>query len=170
MRCTLKLLGARLSGNSLSAAHVQNWPAPRDSARGDIVSTASVKNQSAKVSSAAPRNVDEYFAGVPEPARSTLHQMRAVIRSAVPPDATESISYKIPAFQYHGPLLWYAAFSDHCSLFPTAAVIAAFKKELKGYTTCRGTIHFPLDKPLPTTLLRKLVKARLAQKLRKKQR
>ena len=134
------------------------------------MSTASVKNQSAKVAGAAPRNVDEYFASVPEPARSTLHQMRAAIRSAVPPDATESISYKIPAFQYHGPLLWYAAFSDHCSLFPTAAVIAAFKKELRGYITSRGTIHFPLDKPLPTTLLRKLVKARVAQQLQNKQR
>ena len=134
------------------------------------MSTASVKNQSAKVAGAAPRNVDEYFASGPEPARSTLHQMRAAIRSAVPPDATESISYKIPAFKYHGPLLWYAAFSDHCSLFPTAAVIAAFKKELRGYITSKGTIHFPLDKPLPTTLLRKLVKARVAQQLQNKQR
>jgi uncharacterized protein YdhG (YjbR/CyaY superfamily) len=134
------------------------------------VSTASLKNQSAKQAGAAPRNLEEYFAGVPEPARSTLQQMRATIRSAVPPDATESISYKIPAFKYNGPLLWYAAFSDHCSLFPTAAVIAAFKKELKGYTTSKGTIHFPLDKPLPTTLLRKLVKARVAQQLHKKPR
>ena len=134
------------------------------------MATASVKNQSAKAASAAPRDVDEYFAGVPEPARSTLHEMRAAIRSAVPPEATEAISYKIPAFQYNGPLLWYAAFSDHCSLFPTAAIIAAFKKELKGYTTSKGTIHFPLDKPLPTTLLRKLVKARVAQQLQTKQR
>ena len=134
------------------------------------MSTASVKNRSAKVARAAPRNVDEYFASVPEPARSTLQQMRAAIRSAVPPDATESISYKIPAFNYNGPLLWYAAFSDHCSLFPTAAVIAAFKKELRGYITSKGTIHFPLDKPLPATLLRKLVKARVAQQLQNKQR
>ena len=132
--------------------------------------TANTKSRSAKVSNAAPRNVDEYFAGVPEPARSRLHQMRAAIRSAVPPDATEAISYCIPAFRYNGPLLCYAAFSDHCSLFPTAAVIAAFKKELKGYTTSKGTVHFPLDKPLPTTLLRKLVKARVAQQLQKKQR
>jgi uncharacterized protein YdhG (YjbR/CyaY superfamily) len=134
------------------------------------MSTASVKKQSAKVAGATPRNVDEYLASVPEPARSTLQQMRAAIRSAVPPDATESISYKIPAFNYNGPLLWYAAFSDHCSLFPTAAVIAAFKKELRGYITSKGTIHFPLDKPLPATLLRKLVKARVAQQLQKKQR
>jgi uncharacterized protein YdhG (YjbR/CyaY superfamily) len=105
-----------------------------------------------KVATAAPRNVDEYLAGVPEPARGTLHKMRATIRSAMPPGATEAISYRIPAFTYNGPLLWYAAFSDYCSLFPTAAVIAAFKKELKGFTTPKGTIHFPVDKPLPATL------------------
>jgi uncharacterized protein YdhG (YjbR/CyaY superfamily) len=132
------------------------------------MSTATVKNRSAKVAGGVPRNVDEYFAGVPEPARSTLHQMRAAIRSAVPPEATEAISYRIPAFEYNGPLVWYAAFSDHCSLFPTAAVLVAFRKELKGYTTSKGTIHFPLDKPLPTTLLKKLVKARVAQQLQKK--
>jgi uncharacterized protein YdhG (YjbR/CyaY superfamily) len=134
------------------------------------VSTKSLKNQFAKQASAAPRNLEEYFAAVPEPARSTLQRTRAAIRSAVPPEATESISYKMPAFIYDGPLLWYAAFSDHCSLFPTAAVIAAFKKELKGYTTSKGTIHFALDRPLPTTLLRKLVKARVAQQLQKKRR
>jgi uncharacterized protein YdhG (YjbR/CyaY superfamily) len=134
------------------------------------MSTANLKNQSAKVADAAPRNVDEYLARVPEPARSTLHKMRAAIRSAVPPEATETISYRIPAFKYNGPLLWYAAFSDHCSLFPTAAVIAAFKKELQGYALSKGTIQFPVDKPLPTTLVRKLVKARVAQKVQKKQR
>jgi len=132
--------------------------------------TASAKNHLAKVRNAAPRNVAEYFAAVPEPARSALYEMRATIRSAMPPGATETISYRIPAFKYNGPLLWYAAFSDHCSLFPTAAVIAAFKKELKGFTTSKGTIHFPVDKPLPTTLLRKLVKARVMQQLQKKHR
>jgi uncharacterized protein YdhG (YjbR/CyaY superfamily) len=95
--------------------------------------------------------------------------MRSTIRSAMPPGATETISYKIPAFKCNGLLLWYAAFSDHCSLFPTAAVIAAFKKELKGFTTSKGTVQFPVDKPLPATLIRKLVKARVAQKTRKKQ-
>jgi uncharacterized protein YdhG (YjbR/CyaY superfamily) len=118
--------------------------------------TASLKNQSAKEGKPAPRDVDKYLAGVPEPARSALREMRGAIRSALPPDATEAISYKIPAFKYKGSLLWYAAFSNHCSLFPTAAVIAAFKKELKGYTTSNGSIHFPVDRPLPVTLLKKL--------------
>ena len=125
---------------------------------------------SAAKGSGAPKNVDEYLAGVPEPARSTLNKMRAAIRSAVPPEATEAISYRIPAFKHKGVLVWFAAFSDHCSLFPTAAVIEAFKNELKGFSTSKGTIHFATDKPLPAALVRKLVKARIAQNERKKQR
>jgi uncharacterized protein YdhG (YjbR/CyaY superfamily) len=96
--------------------------------------------------------------------------MRAAIRSAVPPEATETISYRIPAFKYNGVLVWFAAFSNHCSLFPTAAVIEAFKKELKGFSTSKGTIHFPMDKPLPIALIKKMVKARVAQNESKKRR
>jgi len=112
---------------------------------------------------AAPKNVAEYLARVPEPARSALSKMRAAIRSAVPREATETISYRIPAFKHHGILVWFAAFSDHCSLFPTAAVIEAFKEELKGFSTSKGTIHFPLNRPLPVRLIKKIVKARVAQ-------
>jgi uncharacterized protein YdhG (YjbR/CyaY superfamily) len=117
-----------------------------------------------------PKNVDEYLAGVPEPARGTLNKIRAAIRSAVPPETTETISYGIPAFKYKGPLVWFAAFSNHCSLFPTASVIEAFKNELKGFSTSKGTIHFATDKPLPTALVKKLVKARVAQNEGKKRR
>ncbi len=117
-----------------------------------------------------PKNTDEYLAGVPEPARSTLNKIRAAIRSAVPPEATETISYRIPMFKYKGPLVWFAAFSNHCSLFPTASVIEAFKNELKGFQTSKGTIRFPVDKPLPGALVKKLVKARIAQNEHKKQR
>jgi uncharacterized protein YdhG (YjbR/CyaY superfamily) len=119
---------------------------------------------------AAPKNVDEYLAGVPEPARSALSKMRAAIRSAVPPEATEAISYGIPAFKHKGVLVWFAAFSDHFSLFPTAAVIEKFKNELEGYSTSKGTIHFPTGKPLPIPLIKKLVKARVAQMEDKKAR
>jgi uncharacterized protein YdhG (YjbR/CyaY superfamily) len=111
----------------------------------------------------APENVDEYLAGVPEPARSTLKNIRAAIRSAVPPEATETISYRIPAFRYKGVLVWFAAFSNHCSFFPTAAVIEEFKNELKGFSISKGTIQFPTDKPLPAALVKKMVKARVAQ-------
>jgi uncharacterized protein YdhG (YjbR/CyaY superfamily) len=111
----------------------------------------------------SPTNVDEYLAGAPEPARSTLNKVRAAIRSAAPPRAIEVISYGIPAFKYKGVLVWYAAFSDHCSLFPTAAVIEKFKNELKGFTLSKGTIQFPTNKPLPDALVKKMVKARVAQ-------
>jgi len=94
----------------------------------------------------APKNVDEYLAAIPEPARSTLNKIRAAIRSAVPPEATETISYRIPAFKHNGVLVWFAAFSDHCSLFPTASVVRAFKNELKGFSTSKGTIHFTTDR------------------------
>jgi len=99
-----------------------------------------------------------------------LNKIRAAIRAAVPPEATETISYRIPAFKYKGVLVWYAAFSNHCSLFPTASVVEAFKDELKGFTISKGTIHFPTDKPLPAALVRKMVKLRVAQNENKKQR
>ena len=117
-----------------------------------------------------PKTVEEYLACIPEPARTTLTRMRDMIRSAVPPEATETISYGIPAFKHNGILVWFAAFSDHCSLFPTASVIEAFKSELKGLTTSKGTIQFPLDKPLSAALVKRLVKARVAQNESKKRR
>ncbi len=116
----------------------------------------------------APKNIDEYLAGIPEPARSALIKLRASIRSAVPPEATEIISYGIPAFKHKVVLVWFAAFSNHCSLFPTAAVIEKFKSELKGYSTSKGTIQFPTDKPLPIALIKKMVKVRVAQTKSKK--
>jgi uncharacterized protein YdhG (YjbR/CyaY superfamily) len=88
----------------------------------------------------------------------------------VPPEASEAISYGMPAFKYKGTLVWFAAFSNHCSFFPTASVIATFKNELKGFSTSKGTIHFPLDKPLPTALVKKMVKARVLQQENKKRR
>ena len=128
------------------------------------------KRSSAVKGNGAPKNVDEYLAGVPEPARSTLNRIRAAIRSAVPAEASETISYRIPAFKYKGVLVWFAAFSNHCSLFPTASVIEAFKDDLKGFSLSKGTIQFPTDKPLPTALVKKLVKARVAQVESKKRR
>ena len=118
----------------------------------------------------AAKTVDEYLARVPDPARGTLNKIRAAIQSATPAEATEIISYRIPAFKYKEVLVWYAAFANHCSFFPTAAVIDKFKTELKGFAKSKGTIQFPTDKPLPTALLKKMVKARIAQMESKKQR
>ena len=130
----------------------------------------SASRRAAPKGSGAPQSIDEYLAGLPEPARATLNKMRAAIRSALPPEATETISYRIPAFKCKGVLVWFAAFSDHCSLFPTASVIEEFRNELKSFSTSKGTIHFPTDKPLPIALIKRLVKARVAQNERKKRR
>jgi uncharacterized protein YdhG (YjbR/CyaY superfamily) len=113
--------------------------------------------------SAAPKTIDDYLARVPEPAHSTLQKVRAAIRTALPPAATETISYKMPAFRHGEIIIWFAAFADHCSLFPTARIIDMFKADLKPYPLSKGTIQFPTDKPFPASLLKKMVKARLAQ-------
>ena len=93
----------------------------------------SKKRSAAAKAGGALKTVDEYFAQVPEPARSTLREMRAAIRSVVPPEATEIISDQIPAFKHKVVLVWYAAFSDHYSLFPTGSIIEAFKDKLKSF-------------------------------------
>ena len=109
-------------------------------------------------------SIDDYLAGVPEPARTTLQKLRATIRAVVPKEATEVISYGMPAFRYKGPLLYFSAFAKHCSFFPgNASLIAEFRNDLKNYRTSKGTIQFPIDKPLPAGLVKKLVKARIAE-------
>jgi len=106
--------------------------------------------------------VDAYLAQVPEPARTTLEKMRAMIRAAAPKEATEAISYKIPSFQYKGGLVWYAAFKNHCSFFPMDhSLEEEFAEELKKYKTSKGTIQFPVDKPLSKALVARIVKARV---------
>jgi uncharacterized protein YdhG (YjbR/CyaY superfamily) len=108
-------------------------------------------------------NVDEYLAQVPEPARTTLAKIRAAIRSVVPEGATEGISYGMPMFKYHGIVCGFAAFTDHCSLFPTAAVIDTFRDELSNFKLSKGTIRFAVNKPPSIALIKKMVKARIAK-------
>ncbi|HEY1986974.1 MAG TPA: DUF1801 domain-containing protein [Terracidiphilus sp.] len=116
-------------------------------------------------------DVESYLAAVPEPHRSTLEKIRAVIRSVVPRETTEAISYGMPSFQYKGGLVAYAAFKAHCSFFPMSGrLIEEFADELTAYKTSKGTIQFPVDKPLPASLVKKIVKARIAQNEAKKAR
>jgi len=123
---------------------------------------------SAAKGSAAPKTVDEYLAGVPEPARSTLSKIRAAIRSAAPPEATEVISYGMPMFKYKGMLMGFAAFSNHCSLFPgSLSAMKELRNELKDFQTAKGTIRFPVDKSPSAALVKKLMKARIAENERK---
>jgi len=139
---------------SLSSYHFQMKRTPH---------RKSASKKRANQKSANPKTVDEYLKAVPEPARSTLTKVRAAIRSVVPAETTEVISYGIPAFKYKRILMWYAAFSDHCSIFPTASVIEKFKEELRPFRTSKGTIHFPIDKALPAALVKKMAKLRLAE-------
>jgi uncharacterized protein YdhG (YjbR/CyaY superfamily) len=112
--------------------------------------------------SAAPKNVDEYLASVPKEARATLEKLRKTIKAAAPM-AAEGISYQMPMYKHHGMVIGFAAFKDHCSIFPGSAVMDAHQEELSRYDTSKGTIRFPANKPLPVTLVKKLVKARIKE-------
>src|SRR5258708_10396630 len=124
-----------------------------------------------KNSTSILNTLDEYLADVAEAARATLQKIRAAMRSAAPPEAIEASTYRIPTFKYNGALVAFAAFSHHCSFFPMSyAVIGAFKNELKAFEVSKGTIRFPVDKPLPATLVKKMVKARILENERRKRR
>ena len=126
------------------------------------------KAESTSKAGAGVEAMNAYLARVPEPARSTLEKLRATIRSVVPAETTEAISYGIPAFRYNGGLVAYAAFKNHCSFFPMqASLIDTMKEELKGFRTSKGTLQFPSDKPLPAALVKKMVKARVSENKQK---
>ena len=116
-----------------------------------------------KTKTTVARDVDDYLSRLPEDSRGALENLRDTIKSIVP-DAVEVISYQIPTFKYQDRMLVsFAAFAEHCSFFPGAAPIAAHQSDLKSYQTSKGTIRFPASKPLPATLVRKLVKTRIAE-------
>ena len=110
-----------------------------------------------------PKSVDEYIAAQPEAVRPKLEQVRATIRSAVP-EAVEGIGYRMPGYKLHGkPLLYFAAFKEHYSLFAASGTFfATLKEELKGYELRKGTIHFELNKPVPVKLISRIAKLRAA--------
>ncbi|MDQ5845783.1 MAG: DUF1801 domain-containing protein [Acidobacteriota bacterium] len=112
--------------------------------------------------SATEKTVDDYLAGLPEDSRATLEKLRKTIKAAAP-KATEGIAWQMPMYKQNGMLVGFAAFKNHCSFFPGTKAIAAHKAELKNYGTSKGTIRFPIGKPLPATLVKKLVKERIAE-------
>jgi len=111
-------------------------------------------------------SIDEYIELHPADVQKKLQELRAVIQSCAP-QATEKISYQMPTFYLNGNLVYFAAFKDHISLFPTPSGTEAFKKEIASYIHAKGTIQFPLDRPMPMDLVRKIVKFRVAENLKK---
>jgi uncharacterized protein YdhG (YjbR/CyaY superfamily) len=114
-----------------------------------------------------PQTVDDYLALVPQPARDTLAKIRKIIKAAAP-EAVEKISYRMPIFHYQGGLVAFAAFKNHCSLFVmSGSFLDRYRKEFRAYEMTKSAIHFPLDRPLPAALVKKIVRARLAENARK---
>ncbi|MBD8348086.1 iron chaperone [Dysgonomonas sp. HGC4] len=113
-----------------------------------------------------PTTVDEYIAAASPLVKEYLVQLRSIIKQTVP-QAEECISYEMPAYKLNGILIYFGGFSKHVSLFPGAEAIEAFKDELVDYKTSKGTIRFSLDKPLPITLIKKIIKYREKENLSK---
>ena len=111
------------------------------------------------------KTVSSYLRALPPDQRAAMARVRSTVRAFVP-DAEEVISYQMPAFRYRNrSLLAYGAAAKHCSLFPGAYPVAACKADLKGFSTSKGTVRFTPDKPLPASLIKKLVKARIQEML-----
>jgi uncharacterized protein YdhG (YjbR/CyaY superfamily) len=104
--------------------------------------------------------IDEYISGFPENIQTILEKLRRTIKESAPA-AEETISYEMPAFRLKRVLVYFAAFKNHIGFYPTASPIVAFKKELAPYQTSKGAIQFPIDKPIPVTLVKKIVKFRV---------
>ena len=110
-----------------------------------------------------PKTIDEYLAALSDDKRAALQKLRKTIRAAAP-KAEECISYQLPAFRLNGMLVAFGATSNHCAFYPmSSSTVAAYKDELRDYDTSPGTIRFQPDRPLPAALVRKLVKARIAE-------
>jgi uncharacterized protein YdhG (YjbR/CyaY superfamily) len=112
------------------------------------------------------RSIDEYIAQFPEEVQITLKKLRAVIKAAAP-DAEERISYQMPTFRLKGNLVHFAAYKNHIGFYPTPGGIKPFEHELSVYEVSKGTVRFPIDKPLPMELISKIVKFRVEEDLKK---
>lgn len=117
-----------------------------------------------KTNKTAPKNIDEYIAGFPAEVQAILQKIRTTIRKAAP-GAEEKISYQIPSFALHGNLIHFAAFKKHIGLYPAPRTVAKFKHELSAYEGGKGTVQFPLDKPIPFDLIKRIVQFRVERNL-----
>jgi uncharacterized protein YdhG (YjbR/CyaY superfamily) len=111
-------------------------------------------------------SVDAYITQSPKEAKELLQTLRTIIKEEAP-DATEVLSYGMPAYKLHGMLVYFAAHAHHVGLYPMPSALIKFEKELTSYVTSKSTIQFPFDKPLPVTLIRKILKFRVKENLAK---
>lgn len=111
-----------------------------------------------------PNSIDEYIAGFPPDVQEILEKIRATIKKAAP-DAQEAIKYQMPTFVLNGNLVHFAAFKKHIGFYPVPSGIEKFKKELSLYKGAKGSVQFPLDQPIPFTLISKIVKFRVKENL-----
>ena len=113
-----------------------------------------------------PQSIDEYIAGFPRDVQQSLQELRAIIREAAP-EVQETIKYRMPTFVLHGNLVHFAGYQKHIGFYPTPSAIEAFSSELAGYESAKGSVQFPLNEPVPCTLIRKMVEFRVKE-MRKK--
>ena len=113
-----------------------------------------------------PSNIDEYISNFPYQIQKKLEELRATIKKAAP-EAEEKISYQMPAFNLKGILVYFAAYTNHIGFYPTSSGVDAFKKELSSFKSSKGTIQFPIDKPLPLDLIKKIVIFRIKENLKR---
>ncbi len=113
-----------------------------------------------------PSEIDKYIAAFPKEVQEILNKLRAAIREAAP-EAEETINYQIPTFTLNGNLVHFAGFKQHIGFYPTPSGMEKFKKELAIYQGAKGSVQFPIDKPLPLGLVKRIVKFRVAENLKK---
>ncbi len=109
-----------------------------------------------------PRNIDEYIAGFPPDVQASLQQLRAVVREAAP-DAEEALKYRMPTFVLQENLVHFAAFENHIGLYPTPSAVEAFQTDLKDYVHAKGSVQFPLNRPVPFALVKRMVRFRVKE-------
>jgi len=112
------------------------------------------------------KDIDAYISVQPENVKVILEKLRKTIKDAAP-ESEEVISYQMPAFKFHGILVYFAAWKNHIGFYPVSSAISKFKKELSAYESAKGSVKFPLDKPMPFTLISKIVKFRMKENLEK---
>ncbi len=126
----------------------------------DLEQKTSDRTSEMKADTASPDSIDAYIAGFPKDVQGILEKIRGIVRDAAP-EAEEAIKYQIPTFVLNGNLVHFAAFQKHIGFYPTPSGVEQFKDDLAAYNSSKGSVQFPLDSPIPYTLIRKIVKFRV---------